>query len=43
MADENGMSRIYGGVHWDLDNTAAMRAGRAITRQAFMSTFPERA
>lgn len=43
MADENGMSRIYGGVHWDLDNTAAMRAGRAIARQAFQSTFPARA
>ena len=43
MADENGMSRIYGGVHWDLDNTAAMRAGRAIARQAFQSTFPSKA
>ena len=42
MADENGMSRIYGGVHWGIDNTAALKAGRAIARQAFRSTFPAR-
>ena len=40
MADENGMSRLYGGVHWDIDNTEAMKAGRAIARQAFQSIFP---
>ena len=40
MADENGMSRLYGGVHWAIDNTEAMKAGRAIARQAFQSTFP---
>ena len=34
------MSRLYGGVHWDIDNTEAMKAGRAIARQAFQSTFP---
>ena len=43
MADENGMSRIYGGVHWDIDNTEALKAGRSIARQAFRSTFPARA
>ena len=43
MANENGMSRIYGGVHWDIDNTEALRAGRSIARQAFRSTFPVRA
>ena len=42
MADENGMSRLYGGVHWALDHTEAMKAGRAISRQAFRSTFPSR-
>ena len=42
MADENGMSRLYGGVHWGMDNTEAMKAGRAIARQAFQSTFPAR-
>ena len=40
MAEENSMSRIYGGMHWDIDNTEAMKAGRAIARQAFRSTFP---
>lgn len=43
MAEENGLSRIYGGVHWDLDNTQALKAGRAIARQAFRSTFPKTA
>ncbi len=43
MADENGMSRIYGGVHWDVDHSAAMEAGKAIARQAFHRTFPSRA
>ena len=42
MAEENGMSRLYGGVHWELDHTEAMKAGRAIARQAFQSTFPSR-
>ncbi len=40
MAEENGMSRLYGGVHWSIDNTEALRAGRAIARQAFKNTFP---
>ena len=43
MADENGLSRLYGGVHWELDNTAALQAGRALARQAFNSTFPVKA
>ena len=43
MAEENGMSRLYGGVHWEIDHTEAMKAGRAIARQAFRSTFPTRA
>ena len=41
-AEENGMSRLYGGVHWMLDHTEAMKAGRAIARQAFHSTFPRK-
>ncbi|MEM6683185.1 MAG: vanadium-dependent haloperoxidase [Pseudomonadota bacterium] len=41
-ADENGLSRLYGGVHWRLDHTAAMQAGRAIARQAFEKTFPKK-
>ena len=43
MAEENGMSRLYGGVHWEIDHTEAVKAGRAIARQAFRSTFPARA
>lgn len=41
-ADENGLSRLYGGVHWMADHTAAMKAGKAIARQAFAKTFPKR-
>lgn len=42
-AEENGMSRLYGGVHWDIDHTAGMTAGRAIARQAFSNWFKPRA
>ena len=41
-AEENGISRIYGGVHWEFDHSEAMKAGRAIARQAFLSTFPKK-
>jgi PAP2 superfamily protein len=41
-AEENGMSRLYGGVHWEIDHLAAMHAGRSIARQAFVQTFPRR-
>ena len=43
MAEENGMSRIYGGVHWDVDHKAAMASGKALARQAFHATFPRTA
>lgn len=43
MANENGMSRLYGGVHWLFDHTEALKAGRAIARQAFESTFTPKA
>ena len=42
VAEENGMSRIYGGVHWGIDHAAAMKAGRSIARQAFHTTFPKK-
>ena len=42
MAEENGISRIYGGVHWDIDNTRSLDIGRAIARQAFETTFTKR-
>jgi hypothetical protein len=38
-ADEAGMSRIYGGIHYMFDNTEALAAGRAIARQAFNGAF----
>jgi len=41
-AEENGMSRLYGGVHWELDHVAAMKAGRSIAAQAFETTFKKR-
>lgn len=34
-AEEAGMSRIYGGIHWNFDNTAGLNAGRAIADQVF--------
>lgn len=43
MNEENGMSRIYGGVHWQIDHTEAVRAGHAISNQAYHSLFPEKA
>jgi len=43
VAEENGMSRLYGGVHWEIDHTEAVKAGRAIARQAFRATFPRKA
>ncbi|KAA5543071.1 vanadium-dependent haloperoxidase [Roseiconus nitratireducens] len=29
-AEEAGMSRIYGGIHFDFDNTAGLQSGRAV-------------
>jgi membrane-associated phospholipid phosphatase len=29
-ADEAGMSRIYGGIHWSFDNTSGLASGRAL-------------
>lgn len=42
IAEENGMSRIYGGVHWHLDHSQAMWAGREIAKQAYHQFFPKR-
>ncbi len=41
-AEENGMSRIYGGVHWMADHKAAMMAGIAIARHAHRHFFRPR-
>lgn len=42
IAEENGMSRIYGGVHWLLDHNEAMSAGRKIANSAHVKMFPLR-
>lgn len=42
IAEDNGMSRIYGGVHWHLDHSQAMWAGKKIAQQAFHQFFPKR-
>ncbi len=39
IADENGLSRLYGGVHWELDHTEAMQAGKSIASNAFNHFF----
>ncbi len=41
-AEENGMSRIYGGVHWMTDHKAAMMSGIAISRHAHANFFRPR-
>lgn len=42
-ADENGLSRLYGGVHWMADHTAAMAAGKSIADHAIENFFREKA
>jgi hypothetical protein len=34
-AQEAGQSRIYGGIHWQFDNTAGQATGRALGEQIF--------
>ncbi|HSS47846.1 MAG TPA: vanadium-dependent haloperoxidase [Thermoanaerobaculia bacterium] len=34
-AQEAGQSRIYGGIHWQFDNTAGQATGRALAEQIF--------
>ena len=41
-ADENGMSRIYGGVHWMRDHMVAMESGKAIADRAHTRYFRRR-
>jgi hypothetical protein len=39
-AEENGLSRIYGGVHWWSDHREGDTKGRAIARHAFQNYLP---
>lgn len=41
-AEENGLSRIYGGVHWRQDHVEGMRAGRRIADHIFKTAFRRR-
>ena len=43
MAEENGLSRLYGGVHWAIDNEQGLKSGRELARHAFDSIFPAKA
>jgi hypothetical protein len=38
-AEEAGMSRIYGGIHWQFDNTAGLDAGRALAQNIYSKYF----
>ena len=38
-AEENGMSRIYGGVHWEADNNEGLRVGRELADYVFQHAF----
>lgn len=40
IEEENGLSRIYGGVHWMADHIEATRSGHAIARHALANLFP---
>jgi hypothetical protein len=37
FAEENGLSRIYGGVHYDFDNTAGLALGRRVASLALLA------
>ncbi len=39
-AEENGLSRLYGGVHWEIDHKMGMRSGADISRHAYNTMFP---
>ncbi len=38
-ANEAGMSRVYGGIHWQFDNTAGLNAGRALAKNIYGNFF----
>ena len=39
-ADENGLSRLCGGVHWTLDHKMGMKSGTDLARHAYLTVFP---
>ncbi|HEX2162319.1 MAG TPA: vanadium-dependent haloperoxidase [Thermoanaerobaculia bacterium] len=36
-AEEAGQSRIYGGIHWQFDNTGGLSSGRALAESVFFN------
>ena len=38
-AEENGASRIYGGVHWDADNIEGLKAGKKLADYVYTNAF----
>ncbi len=38
-AEENGASRIYGGVHWDADNVEGLRIGKNLADYVYNNAF----
>lgn len=40
IADENGMSREYGGVHWEIDNTEGLRLGYQLAKHVLHKQAP---
>ena len=41
-AEEAGMSRIYGGIHWQFDNTDGLQVGRTLGEYVFRNTLQPR-
>tara|TARA_R110001592_G_scaffold29350_7_gene106562 strand:+ start:6695 stop:8113 length:1419 start_codon:yes stop_codon:yes gene_type:complete len=42
-AEENGASRIYGGVHWDADNVEGLRIGKNLADYVYKNAFVKKA
>jgi hypothetical protein len=41
-AEEAGMSRIYGGIHWQFDNTDGLQVGRTLGEYVYRNTLQPR-
>lgn len=41
-AEENGLSRLYGGVHWSFDHDQGMTAGKGIAEEIFARQYSQR-
>ncbi len=41
-AEEAGMSRIYGGIHWQFDNTEGLKVGKTLGEYVYQNTLQPR-